>query len=268
MGRITQNLQVPRVVSTEREIFINTRPDTVAVEEPLEIRVNGARLTTTMRTPGNDIELIHGLLLAEGLITDAAEVATARYCAGATGPDNQNTYNLLEVDVTPATVPDPLGAGASCGVSGSSTIDQLLQRKRWPIAPLTPDPRAVVELPGKLRAQQKLLARTGGVHGAGLATATGELLAVREDVGLHNAVDKVLGSMLLAGRLPLSGTVLVLSSGASSELVHRATMAGASGVVAVGAVTSLAVEAARTAGIFLAGLVGDGKFNLYSGEVS
>src|SRR5699024_2360968 len=101
MGRISQNLQVPRVVSTDTEVFVISRPDTIVVEEPLEIRVNGTNLTSSMRTPGHDIELVHGLLLAEGLITDASEVFTARYCAGAVGPDNQNTYNVLELDVIP-----------------------------------------------------------------------------------------------------------------------------------------------------------------------
>lgn len=276
MGRITQNLQVPRVVATEKEIFINTRPDTVAVEEPLEIRVNGTNLTTTMRTPGNDIELIHGLLLAEGLVTDASEVSTARYCAGAVGPDNQNTYNVLEVDVIPkeplrdlnlVAVQRNLPTSSACGVCGTTSIEQLMHKKGWPITPIQPNPEVIVSLPDKLKAEQKIFDKTGGVHAAGIATLDGDMLLVREDVGRHNAADKVIGHMLMNGKLPLENTILVMSSRASFELVQKAAMAGISGVIAVGAATSLAVEAAQDAGIFLAGFVRGNKFNHYSGEL-
>lgn len=276
MGRITQNLQVPRVVSTDTEIFVNTRPDTVAVEEPLEIRVNGTNLTTTMRTPGHDIELVHGLLLAEGLIKDASEVSTARYCAGAVGPDNQNTYNVLELDVVPAnprrelnlvSVQRNLPTSSACGVCGTTSIEQLMSKKGWPIDPIAPDPRMIITLPDKLREKQKMFDKTGGVHAAGLATLDGELLVVREDVGRHNAADKVIGHMLMAGELPLRDTILVMSSRASFELVQKAAMAGIPGVIAVGAATSLAVDAARDAGIFLAGFVRGNKFNHYAGEL-
>lgn len=276
MGRITQNLQVPRVVSTETEVFVNTRPDTIAVEEPLEIRVNGTNLTTTMRTPGHDIELVHGLLLAEGLIRDASEVSTARYCAGAVGPDNQNTYNVLELDVVPAnprrelnlvSVQRNLPTSSACGVCGTTSIEQLMDKKGWPIEPITPDPRMIITLPEKLRERQRMFDKTGGVHAAGLATLDGELLVVREDVGRHNAADKVIGHMLMNGRLPLRDTILVMSSRASFELVQKAAMAGIPGVIAVGAATSLAVDAARDAGMFLAGFVRGNKFNHYAGEL-
>ena len=277
MGRITQNLQVPRVVSTDTEVFVNTRPDTIAVEEPLEIRVNGTNLTTTMRTPGHDIELVHGLLLAEGLIRDASEVSTARYCAGAVGPDNQNTYNVLELDVVPAnprrelnlvSVQRNLPTSSACGVCGTTSIEQLMDKKGWPIEPITPDPRMIITLPEKLRERQKMFDKTGGVHAAGLATLDGELLVVREDVGRHNAADKVIGHMLMNGQLPLRDTILVMSSRASFELVQKAAMAGIPGVIAVGAATSLAVDAARDAGMFLAGFVRGNKFNHYAGELA
>lgn len=277
MGRITQNLQVPRVVSTATEVFVNTRPDTIAVEEPLEIRVNGTNLTTTMRTPGHDIELVHGLLLAEGLIRDASEVSTARYCAGAVGPDNQNTYNVLELDVVPTnprrelnlvSVQRNLPTSSACGVCGTTSIEQLMDKKGWPIEPITPDPRMIITLPEKLRERQKMFDKTGGVHAAGLATLDGELLVVREDVGRHNAADKVIGHMLMNGRLPLRDTILVMSSRASFELVQKAAMAGIPGVIAVGAATSLAVDAARDAGMFLAGFVRGNKFNHYAGELA
>lgn len=277
MGRITQNLQIPRVVSTESEVFVNTRPDTVAVEEPLEIRVNGTNLTTTMRTPGHDIELVHGLLLAEGLIRDASEVSTARYCAGAVGPDNQNTYNVLELDVLPenprrelnlVSVQRNLPTSSACGVCGTTSIEQLMDKKGWPIEPITPDPRMIITLPEKLRERQRMFDKTGGVHAAGLATLDGELLVVREDVGRHNAADKVIGHMLMNGHLPLRDTILVMSSRASFELVQKAAMAGIPGVIAVGAATSLAVDAARDAGMFLAGFVRGNKFNHYAGELA
>lgn len=277
MGRITQNLQIPRVVSTESEVFVNTRPDTVAVEEPLEIRVNGTNLTTTVRTPGHDIELVHGLLLAEGLIRDASEVSTARYCAGAVGPDNQNTYNVLELDVLPenprrelnlVSVQRNLPTSSACGVCGTTSIEQLMDKKGWPIEPITPDPRMIITLPEKLRERQRMFDKTGGVHAAGLATLDGELLVVREDVGRHNAADKVIGHMLMNGHLPLRDTILVMSSRASFELVQKAAMAGIPGVIAVGAATSLAVDAARDAGMFLAGFVRGNKFNHYAGELA
>lgn len=277
MGRITQNLQVPRVVSTDASVFVNTRPDTVAVEEPLEIRVNGIPLTTTMRTPGHDIELVHGLLLAEGLIKDPSEVSTARYCAGAVGPDNQNTYNVLELDVVPAnprrelnlvSVQRNLPTSSACGVCGTTSIEQLMNKKGWPITPIAPDPRMIVSLPGKLREHQKMFDKTGGVHAAGIATLDGELLVVREDVGRHNAADKAIGHMLMEGKLPLENTILVMSSRASFELVQKAAMAGISGVVAVSAATSLAVETARDAGMFLAGFVRGNKFNHYAGNLA
>ncbi|ALC05021.1 FdhD-like protein [Corynebacterium deserti GIMN1.010] len=277
MGRITQNLQVPRVVSTETEIFVNTRPDTVAVEEPLEIRVNGTNLSTTMRTPGHDVELIHGLLLSEGLITSAEEVTTARYCAGAVGPDSQNTYNVMDIDVVPTeplrdlnlvSVQRNLLTSSACGVCGTSSIEQLMHKKGWLIKEINPDPRVIVELPENLKKHQKLFDKTGGVHAAGLATIDGEMLVVREDVGRHNAADKVIGNQLLEGNLPLDNTFLVMSSRASFELVQKAAMAGISGVIAVGAATSLAIEAAQDAGIFLAGFVRGNKFNLYAGELA
>ncbi|WP_080793409.1 formate dehydrogenase accessory sulfurtransferase FdhD [Corynebacterium pacaense] len=277
MGRITQNLRVARVVVDDEAVGVDSRADTVAVEEPLEIRVNGTALTTTMRTPGHDIELVHGLLLSEGVIGEAAEVSTARYCAGATGPDGANTYNVLEVEVTPAgplselnllSIRRNLPTSSACGICGTTSIDQILHKRTRPGAPIQPDPRMIITLPGKLRAHQKLFDRTGGVHAAGIATIDGELLVVREDVGRHNAADKAIGHMLMRDAASLEGTILLMSSRASFELVQKAAMAGISGVVAVSAATSLAIDAAREAGIFLAGFLRGGRFNHYAGELA
>lgn len=268
MGRITRNLQIPRVAVTDAEVFINTRPDSLAVEEPLEIRVNGTSRHSTMRTPGQDIELLHGWLLGEGLIRDATEVATARYCAGAVGPDNQNTYNLLDVEVAGVrrelAVP---GTGPGCALPGDSPVEELRQQLPWPATPIAPDPRMLITLPGKIRARRKLEAKTGGVHAAALIGPDGELHLVREDIDAGNAADKVIGRMLLDGLLPAPGTILALSSGASFGLLRRAAMAGIPGVVTKGPATSLAVDAARGTGLFLGGQLRENHFSHYAGEL-
>ncbi len=273
MGRITQNYAVTRVNLGGETVTVDTRADTVTVEEPLEIRVGGPTLTTTMRTPGNDIELVHGFLHGEGLITSAAQVDTARYCAGATGPDGANTYNLLEVDLaTGVRAPGPESlrlttTTSACGVCGSTSIDQIMDKAIHRITPVELDPQIVVSLPEKLREGQKQFRKTGGVHAAGAFTLDGEPVVIREDIGRHNAADKVIGHLLLEGRLPADDLILVMSSRASFELVQKAVMAGFPALVAVSAASSLAVDLAREAGMALTGFTRDNRFNLYSGQL-
>lgn len=276
MGRITRNFAVTRVEvnepGAETDYYTDTRADTVAVEEPLELKVGGTTLTTTMRTPGHDIELIHGFLYSEGLITAAEDVFEARYCAG-TDDSGQNTYNLLEVDLAggvKAPGPEfirPVTTTSACGVCGSSSIEQIMDKQHSPITPVQLDPQVVIGLPEKLREGQKAFRRTGGIHAAGAFTLAGEPLLVREDIGRHNAADKVIGALLLEDKLPAEDLILVMSSRASFELVQKGVMAGFPALTAVSAASSLAVDLAREAGMALTGFTRDRRFNLYSGEL-
>jgi FdhD protein len=282
MGRITTRKPVLRIEPSRRQRSV----DQVAVEEPLEIRVDGQALAVTMRTPGHDIELIHGFLFAEGIISGVADVVTARYCAGAVtqiaeaGPDSLpviepvsvNTYNVLDIRLAPGVGPVEPSASrnfltsSACGVCGKASIDALRLRGAFDVAadPLLVDADTLVSLPERLRRSQPAFDRTGGVHAAGLFTREGRLLVAREDVGRHNAVDKVLGWALLAGRLPLAGTILQVSGRASFELTQKAYLAGVPMLSAVSAPSSLAVELAAEFGMTLAGFVRGGSANLYA----
>jgi FdhD protein len=250
----------------------STRPDSVAVEEPLEIRLAGSPLAVTMRTPGHDFDLVHGFLATEGVITGPADVAELRYC-DSLDAEGRNTYNVVDVELTPG-VPVPDGVldrrfvtSSACGVCGKATIDAIRSRSRFEVAEDTvrlPLER-LLALPARLRDAQQVFDKTGGLHAAGLFGPDGGLVACREDVGRHNAVDKVIGDAVRAGRLPLAGHVLVLSGRAGFELTQKAAMAGIPVVAAVSAPSSLAVELAREVGMTLVGFLrGDGA-NVYTG---
>jgi len=246
------------------------REDVLAGEEPLEIRVGGQPLAVTMRTPGHDIELVHGFLHAEGIIAAADDVLVARYCDGVDA-QGRNTYNVIDVQLAGGRQLDPsrqraVSGTSACGVCGSSSIEAIAQRSHYP-SPTGPSLTAevVLQLPRTLREQQKDFARTGGLHATGLATADGAIGIVREDVGRHNAMDKVLGAALMAGTLPVADRILVTSSRASFELVQKAVLAGCGVLVAVSAPSSLAVELARDRGLTLIGFTRQDSFNLYSG---
>jgi FdhD protein len=245
------------------------RPDDLAAEEPLEIRVGKKPLAVTMRTPGQDIDLAMGFLLTEGIIADAADVVTAQLCAGT---DTPNTYNVVDV-VLGADVPPPATdpsrnfyTTSSCGVCGKASIDAVRTRSRYDVAadPLSIPARTLAELPDRLRAAQRTFDRTGGLHAAGLFTAAGELLVLREDVGRHNAVDKVIGWALREGRLPLTGHVLLVSGRASFELTQKAWMAGLPLLAAVSAPSTLAAELAEEAGMTLVGFLRGPTMNVYT----
>ncbi|MEM5985484.1 formate dehydrogenase accessory sulfurtransferase FdhD [Corynebacterium hesseae] len=273
-GRVNATFAVTKVRLDEHGevIQVDTRGDTVAGEEPLEIRVGGQTLTTTMRTPGHDVELTHGFLHSEGHIERASDVTEARYCAGAS-VDGRNPYNLLDVELAN---PHAISLAdlrlttttSACGVCGTSSIEALMKQSRYPIPQVPVDPGVVAKLPGALKAEQKQFRKTGGIHAAGAFTLEGEPVVVREDVGRHNAADKVIGHLLMEGMLPASDLILVMSSRASFELVNKAAMAGFGMLVAVSAASSLAVETARETGMALVGFARGDRFNLYSGELS
>ncbi|MDN5795615.1 MAG: formate dehydrogenase accessory sulfurtransferase FdhD [Intrasporangium sp.] len=275
MGRVTVRHKVRSIdvgAGTER-----TRPDTLSVEEPLEIRVDGRPLTVTMRTPGHDIELVHGFLVSEGVIRSTDDVRLARYCEGAVVSDEtgheQNTYNVLDVTLAPGVAAPAeestraFFTSSACGVCGKASIDQLRAEATWQVRddPLRVAAAVLAGLPDRLRTQQHSFDKTGGLHAAGLFTADGEALVVREDVGRHNAVDKVVGWALLETKLPAGGTVLMVSGRASFELTQKALMAGIPCLAAVSAPSSLAVEVAQDAGMTLVGFVRGGRLNVYAG---
>jgi FdhD protein len=240
------------------------------VEEPLEIRLDGESFQVTMRTPGDDIDLVHGLLHSEGVIASAADLVGARYCDGV-GPDGVNTYNVLDVALAPtASPPAPdqrrrVTTTSACGVCGTTSIDQVVKQTGHPLGDGLRLPAALISAaPDRLREQQKAFDKTGGLHGAGLMTTDGTLVCSREDVGRHNAVDKVIGWALRQGRLPLSDLVLVVSGRASFELTQKAVLAGLPMMIAVSAPSSLAAELATEAGLTLVGFVRGERMNVYS----
>lgn len=228
--------------------------DEVAVEEPLEIRHAGRTLSVTMRTPGHDDELAAGFLFSEGLVDQAPDV----------GLTDELEANTLEVRSPLVREPDPRAfvTTSACGVCGAGAI-QDVRARAVPAPPGPAVPAALLaDLPERMR--QPTFARTGGLHAAAVFEADGELLLVREDVGRHNAVDKVVGRRLLDGTLPLHGLVLCVSGRLSFELVHKAVRAGAPLLVGVGAPSSLAVELADELGLTLAGFARRGRVNLYA----
>ena len=267
MGRLIARRPVLRLTphGTSR------RPDALAVEEPLELRVDGHALAVTMRTPGHDVELAHGFLLTEGVIGSVDDIRDARYC-GSRDEDGRNTYNVLDIRLAEG-VPAPstgvernFYTTSSCGVCGKASLDAVRLRSRFSPTddPTRVAPAVLGALPDVLRDRQRVFDSTGGLHAAGLFTAAGEPLVVREDVGRHNAVDKVLGWALMQHRVPACGSVLVVSGRASFELVQKAVMAGVPVLAAVSAPSSLAVELAVECGLTLAGFVRDGRMNVYS----
>lgn len=268
MGRITVRRPVVKVTVGEGS---SRRSDTLAVEEPLEIRVAGLSLAVTMRTPGNDVELAAGFLVSEGVISRGEQFASAIHCDGpGTG---ENTYNILDVTLAPGVAsPDPDLARAfyttsSCGLCGKASIEAVETVSSFDVSAddLVLDPAVLARFPETLREHQAVFDKTGGLHAAALFDgATGDLLVVREDVGRHNAVDKVIGWALLADRLPLRGAVLQVSGRASFELVQKAVMAGIPVLTAVSAPSSLAVELADASGLTLVGFLRGSTMNVYS----
>ncbi|MCC6678518.1 MAG: formate dehydrogenase accessory sulfurtransferase FdhD [Phycisphaerales bacterium] len=237
--------------------------DDLAAEEPLEIRIAGRPISITMRTPGHDEELALGFLVGEGVITGAGPVPHIRRCEQAPGDSVDVLLDGATIDLGGLT--RHVFVSSSCGICGAASIDAV--RKRF--APLGAGPSVpadlLLRLADRLRATQANFERTGGLHAAGLFNSEGELLFSREDVGRHNAVDKVVGAALRARLLPLSAHVLLVSGRASFEIVQKAIAAGITIVAAVSAPSSLAVDLAHEAGLTLAGFLRPGRFNIYSG---
>lgn len=243
------------------------RPEEVVVEEPLAIELDGVLVATTMRTPGHDFELAVGFCHAEGLL-GGAPVRQVKYCGTGSAVDTE--FNIVTVDTAgaaPTPVPRLGPTSSSCGLCGSVAIDALRERlaPRPPTA--TPFPLATLAAaPDRVRPLQRLFEATGAVHAAAAFDADGTVVVVREDVGRHNAVDKVVGRLLLDGRLPAAQLALFVSGRASFEMVQKAWAAGFAAVVAVSAPTAMAVETARAANMVLAGFARDGAMTLYSPE--
>ena len=254
------------------------RDDAVATEEPLEIRLAWTRpdgrraqksISITMRTPGNDGELAAGFLLTEGIVASADQVDAIGPC----GPPAANgLINVVRVDLAAGVEVDlarlerHFYTSSSCGVCGKASLEAVAIQGRHDLheVALTVSPDVLGELPGKLRARQSVFERTGGLHASGLFDARGRIDAIREDVGRHNALDKLIGQALLRDELPLENHGVVVSGRASFELMQKAMMAGISMLAAVGAPSSLAVELAEEFGMTLVGFLKPNRFNVYS----
>ncbi|MZD06057.1 formate dehydrogenase accessory sulfurtransferase FdhD [Streptomyces sp. SID5785] len=280
MGRVTERRKVIRV----RDGRVSSRPDTLVAEEPLEIRLNGRPLAITMRTPGDDFALAAGFLVSEGVLGSASDLQNIVYCAGATqevppGPSGSgrgsNTYNVVDVRTAPGVeLPDitlerNVYTTSSCGLCGKASLDAVRTTARFPIADAPPvrlEPELLASLPDRLRDRQRVFDRTGGLHAAALFDEEGDLLDIREDVGRHNAVDKLVGRALQGGGLPLSRSVLMVSGRASFELAQKAVMAGIPVLAAVSAPSSLAVDLAAESGLTLIGFLRGSSMNVYAGE--
>ena len=268
MSRVAPERRVTRLTLGEAPV---SRRDTLAGEEPLEIRVGGRSLAVTMRTPGADFDLAAGFLVSEGVVAATEELVALRYCAGET--EGVNTFNVLDATLAPHVAPPGESTAraffttSSCGLCGKASIDAVRTRSRFepPDDSLRVSSDLLVTLPARLRASQRVFDTTGGLHAAALFDPTGELLVLREDVGRHNAVDKIVGWALREGRLPLRDAILLVSGRASFELVQKAVMAGLPMMCAVSAPSSLAVDLSRESGISLVGFLREPSMVVYAG---
>jgi FdhD protein len=247
---------------------VRSLQDSLATEEPLEIRIGGVPLTVTMRTPGHDLELSAGFLLTEGIIQSADQIAGLR----AVSPENGSRSNVVEVELknTDFELKDlqrNFFAASSCGICGKASINAIRARGlQHPDASFRFDPEVLCRLPETLRSEQAVFSRTGGLHAAALFDASGQLLALREDIGRHNAVDKIAGWALLKKNLPLSRHILLVSGRGGFEIVQKTLAAGIPILASVSAPSSLAVKLARELGLTLVGFLRGRRFVIYSGE--
>lgn len=279
MGRVTQRRKVHKYVldgsPKALEFPVRYREDVLAVEEPLEIRLGSLSYSVTMRTPGDDFDLVAGFLVSEGVIWTPDQLLSLRFCAGE-DENGVQTFNVVEAQLRPD-VPLPetgrnVYTSSSCGICGTDSIEAVRKSSHHSPAadPLTIDAHVLASLPALLRKSQRLFDDTGGVHAAGLFRIEDDggvqLLCLREDVGRHNAVDKVVGWALREGLLPLRGTVLQVSGRASFELVQKAAQAGIPVLAAVSAPSSLAVELAEASGLTLAGFSRGTSLSVYAGD--
>ena len=250
-----------------------TAPDTLVAEEPLELRVGGRAIAVTMRTPGDDMDLLAGFLVGEGVIRHREDLREMRYCAGV-DDEGHNTYNVLDahlathVDEVPMSLQRALVTTSACGLCGKATIDGVEVTSPYDLRAdgTSIDAEWITTLPDQLRAAQQVFERTGGLHAAALFdVASGQLLVLREDVGRHNAVDKAVGWALREGRLPLRATLLLVSGRASFELAQKAAVAGIPAMAAVSAPSALAVDLAERVGLTLIGFLRGPSMVIYAG---
>jgi FdhD protein len=267
---LRRNVAPRRIVAVRNGVSFE-RTDRVAAEEPMEIRAGGpgqepAGVAVTMRTPGNDFELAAGFLFTEGLVAGGHEIASVAYCEL---PAEEQQYNVVTVRLTRPFDPEALKrnffATSSCGICGKASMDQLEIRCEHLGAGTTVRAETLVGLPNALREAQRIFEQTGGLHAAGLFDTEGTLVSLREDVGRHNALDKLVGEALLQNTVPLADRVVMVSGRVSFELVQKAAVAGVPVICAVSAPSSLAVETAERLGMTVVGFLRDGGFNVYSG---
>jgi FdhD protein len=246
------------------------RIDHLAAEEPMEVRVGGEQVAVTMRTPGNDFELAVGFCLSEGLVDSPEDLGGIRYCAGV-DEEGRNTYNVVDVATRSGRPVAPelkrhVYTSSSCGICGTASLDAVHKRAAGVHGDEIRVSAALLSvLPDRLRAAQAVFERTGGLHAAGLFTADGELVCLREDVGRHNAVDKVVGWAATEGHLPLTGHILMVSGRVAFEIAQKALLARIPVIAAVSAPSSLAVELAAESGMTLVGFLRGDRCNVYAG---
>jgi FdhD protein len=272
-------LRISAPADPAADATLSTRADLLAAEEPLGIRIGGQAVSMTMRTPGDDIDLTAGFLLSEGIAASRDDIESIRICSGDRcdhqhGGDggHDGMGNIADVTLRAGVRAEAPRRSflttSACGVCGKASIAELRVAGAYDLFAdkVVVTAAMLATLPDRLREAQRVFERTGGLHAAGLFTAAGELLAVREDVGRHNAVDKVTGWAMRAGRLPLSGCVLLVSGRASFELVQKAVLAGIPVLAAVSAPSSLAADLAQEAGLTLVGFLRGSSMNVYTGQ--
>jgi FdhD protein len=275
-GRVRRGSKTKTRVRVVEDGRVRVRPDTLATEEPMEIRLLAGQTTqtvaVTMRTPGSDFELAAGFLYGEGIIDSPDDVQKISYCVDS-DLDAEQRYNIVNVELRGGREFDlrPLErhfyTTSACGVCGKASLEQL-ELRGCPVMQAGPEiPAEIINaLPEKLREAQGLFDATGGLHAAALFDSKGELLALREDVGRHNATDKLVGWALLEGRLPLSDHIVLVSGRSSFEILQKCLTAGVPVVCAISAPSSLAVDVAREFGMTLVGFLRGGRFNVYAGS--
>ncbi len=268
MARQARSVDLTQVSEWENG-QVRRKEDYLAAEEPLEIRIGAEPLSVTMRTPGHDVELAAGFLFTEGLIERREQILSLETDL----PGESNRGNLVRADLAAGAVPDMeklrrnFFAASSCGICGKASIDSVRARTLRPPNPaFRLDAGVLLRLPDTLRASQAVFGRTGGLHAAALFDVAGKLLVLREDIGRHNAVDKVIGWALLEARLPLADTVLLVSGRGGFEIIQKAIVAGLPVVASVSAPSGLAVQLAREMQLTLIGFLRERRFVIYAGE--
>jgi FdhD protein len=269
MARTSRSVDLTQVTEWN-DGAVARKDDYLAAEEPLEIRIGENPLSVTMRTPGHDLELAAGFLFTEGLVQRREQIIAL---ANATNDDDGKRGNVVRAEVAAEALPDfdklrrHFFAASSCGICGKASIDAVRSRLlRTPNPDFRVEPKLIVRLPDALRSEQDVFERTGGLHAAALFDGQGALLIVREDIGRHNAVDKVVGWALLNDRIPLSDCILLVSGRGGFEIIQKAIVAGIPVVASVSAPSSLAVQLARELRLTLIGFLRGNRFVIYAGE--